>query len=115
MFQKPYIEHSYFSGNGAMLVEIEVGELWEMAGFDLALTAPGSAEDLTVSRDAAAGSAWDVTLHTKDLDGIEDWTFFWDIGGDKGYPMNKRDKVVFAWDNTFGVSWGLCGMYRRRS
>ena len=115
MLQKPGIEYLYFSGSGAMQAEIGVEETWEMVGFDLTLTALGSAENLTVTRDTAVGSAWDINIYKKDMDAIEDLAFFWRVGGDKGYPMNKGDKAVFAWDNSGNAGWGLCGMYRRRN
>ena len=67
------------------------------------LSAAGAAGNLTVTLDAAAGSAYDVVLLTQDMTTITD--LFWQP--DRPVELAEDDKIVVAWANASTRTFGL--------
>jgi len=77
---------------------------WEFLGFELHLSAAwATSEDLTVTRDALAGSGFDTLLYTRNMNGVQDIVYRFD----PAKIMRAGDVAKFAWANANSRTWGL--------
>ncbi len=73
-------------------------------GFTIHLSAaPTTAENLTITLDAADGSAWDVLEYTLGMAGETDKIWFPDVP----LILESNDVLRFAWTNTDLSTWGI--------
>ena len=79
-------------------------------GFSVHLNAvSATSENLVISKDANAGSAFDIKLYSKDMNGIQDIHNIFD----EPKPCVGGDKIDVVWDNTNAKTWGI-ELYTRR-
>ena len=71
--------------------------------------AAASAENLTVTIDAAAGAAYDTLIKTIAMAGVENYVW----APDKTCLLKAGDQIDIAWTNTDARTWGLTYVYRR--
>jgi hypothetical protein len=69
----------------------------------LHLSAAGGAANLTVTIDAIAGAAYDTVLLTQDMTLVTD--LLWQP--DRPIELDSGDKIVIAWANGAGRTYGL--------
>lgn len=69
----------------------------------LHLSAAGGAGNLTVTIDAVAGAAYDTVLLTQDMTSVVD--LYWQP--DRPIELDNGDKIVIAWANAAGRTYGL--------
>lgn len=67
------------------------------------LSAAGGAGDLTVSIDAAAGSAYDIVLKTQDMTAVTDLVW----SPERPLCFENGDKILVAWANAGTKTYGL--------
>ena len=82
---------------------IDPGKAGQLHELKIHLSAAGGAGDLTVTLDAAAGTAYDTVLMTQDMTLITD--LVWQP--DMPVYFDARDKLVVAWDNANLRTFGL--------
>ena len=97
------------SGVSAIAVTISPNAPWELEGVRLHLSAGGAATDLTVTMDSAYGSAHDTIVLTQAMNGVANVDYRW---SPTQKFTNKNDKVVIAYANGGGTTWGLEVTYR---
>lgn len=98
------------TGSGAIAETIQPAFDWEFVGLKLHLNAVGASGNLTVTEDANAGAAYDVVHLTSNLTAQADLTWF----PETPIPMVNGDKMVIAWANAGGKTFGLQVYYARR-
>ena len=98
------------TGSSAILTTVSPGADFALESISLHLSAAGGAGNLTVTIDAAAGAAYDVALPTQDMTSIAN--LFWQP--ERPIELSKDDKVVVAWANASGRTYGLIVRYRGR-
>ena len=97
------------SGSGAMSETLDYPKPFELVDVRLKVgVAPATAENFTVTIDALAGSAFDTNILTVPMAGVTS-----EIILDIGMKFKAGDKIVFAWANSDGRTWGLTYRYRR--
>jgi len=69
----------------------------------LHLSAAGGAGNLTFTIDAIAGAAYDTVLLTQDMTAVTD--LYWQP--DRPIELDSGDKIVVAWANAGGKTYGL--------
>jgi len=67
------------------------------------LSAAGGAGNLTITLDAIAGAAYDVNLLTQDMTSVTD--LYWQP--ERPVECLSGDKIVIAWANGSGRTYGL--------
>jgi hypothetical protein len=73
-------------------------------GFEVHLsTASGTVENLVVAVDSAQGAAWDRTLYTIAMNGVQDYIEMCD----PPIRIAPGDQVYVTWANTNDTLWGL--------
>jgi len=73
-------------------------------------TTPATSEELVVTLNAYAGSAYDTVISRTNMNGVDD--LYEDFDNMK---LVAGDSVDFAWTNTNTVTYGLVMTYRRLS
>ncbi len=101
-----------FGGGETVRVVLSSGFPFELLEVKLHITGtvPATAENFTITRDAADGSYWDELIRSQAMAGIT--TDIWNIR-DTPLRYNPNDKLIFAWANTDGRTWGLEIVYGR--
>ena len=101
-----------FAGTETVRIVLSSGYPFELLEVKLDITgaAPTTAENLTITRDAAAGAYWDGLVRAKPMAGVTNWE--WNIR-DTPLRYNADDKLIFAWANSDGKTWGLEVIYGR--
>ena len=92
------------TGSGAMSVEVTHDHAWRLHGFDMHInTAPTTAEDMTITKDADKGAAYDTVIDTIAMAGKTD------IAQQATRPlaMKADDKLIFEWTNTDARTWAI--------
>jgi len=87
----------------AISESIDPGKAGQLHELKIHLSAAGGAGDLTVTLDAAAGTAYDTVLMTQDMTLITD--LVWQP--DMPVYFDAGDKLVVAWDNANLRTFGL--------
>lgn len=78
---------------------------WLYYGFELHMSGAGtSVENLTITKDALAGPAFDTLILTQAMAAV---TNLEDIHLDDPRPMKAGDVIKFAYANSSSVTWGL--------
>lgn len=105
-------EAETFDGGETVRVVLSSGFPFELLEVNLHITGtvPATAENLTISRDAAAGDAWDTLVRVKPMAGVGDWE--WNIR-DTPFRYQPNDKLIFAWANSDNRSWAIEVIYGR--
>lgn len=95
------------TGTGALALTVAPGYKWQLKEVRVHLSAAGGAGDLTITMDAGAGAAYDCVLLTQDMTAKTDYFYHPD------YPLvfDATDKVVIAWANTGGKTYGIEVIY----
>ena len=84
---------------------------FDFLGFHLHLdAASATSENITVDKDANAGTEFDLNLYTLDMDTVQDISQIYD----EPIPCEGGDKIDIAWDNTNTKTWGISIFTRRR-
>ena len=99
-------------GEGAISVTVAPGELWELEGIRLHLSAGGAASALTVTVDSGFSSTFDaviLTVSAADMTGETDVDYRW---SPTRKFLNKDDKIVIAYANGGSQTWGLEVLYK---
>lgn len=73
-------------------------------------TAPTTAENLTITRDATLGVYWDELIRSEAMSGVTD--FIWDLR-DTPLRYDADDKLIFAFNNADSRIYGLEVIYGR--
>jgi hypothetical protein len=94
------------TGNAA--INETINPITAIRGFELVeirlhLSAAGGAGNLTITLDANAGAAYDAVLLTQDMTLITD--LVWQP--ENPIPFDNGDKLIVAWDNANGRTYGL--------
>ena len=98
------------TGSGAMAETVSPGYGFELVGIYLHLSSASStSEDFTISLDSTEGSAYDVLIYSKDMNGVQD--VIWEP--DRAMHFIANDELDMAWTNTDSRTWGLEIRYRR--
>ena len=85
---------------------------FEFGGFNLHLDAASlTAEDLTITLDAGAGSVYDDNIYTKDMNTLQN--LIWNIKDNPLLFTHKDDQLDFAWANSNTKTYGLEVFWRR--
>ena len=96
------------TGAVALSDTINPDKAFQLEEVRIHLSAAGGAGNLTVKLDANAGAAYDAVLLTQDMTLVTD--LLWQP--EKPIPCDKGDKIVIAWDNTNGRTYGLETKFR---
>lgn len=101
------------SGNIASSVSITTSgtEVWEVMSVNLHLSAAGGANNLTITKDAGAGSAYDAVVLTQDMTTVTDLIQLYEPGE---LVLDNDDQLDFAWTNGSGRTYGLEVIYKMR-
>ncbi len=85
--------------------ELIAGPPWEFLGLEVTLNAAAAtaSENLTVTIDAARGSAWDNLIYSKDMNGHKDINYMFD----EPRLCASGDKIDVAWANANANTWGI--------
>lgn len=83
---------------------LQFDEPWEFVGFKFHGDADGATtENLVIQLDSDAGSLFDTVLYTRDMNGVTDIVYMFDVP----VPIRQNDVVKCTWANTGSVNWGL--------
>lgn len=91
------------TGNGAISDTVSPSGPFALESVSLHLSGAGGAGNLTVTLDADAGAAYDVVLLTQDMTAVTD--LVWQP--ERPIEFGKDDKIVIAWANGAGRTYGL--------
>jgi len=91
------------TGSAAIATTITPGRASAIDSMMLHLSAVGGAGNLTVTIDSGAGSAYDTVILTQDMTLVID--LFWQP--DRPIELSSGDKIVVAWANAGGKTYGL--------
>jgi hypothetical protein len=101
----------FASGSAALAETVVLNTPFDFIGFELHCSGAGTTDDLAVTVDAAAGSAWDTVLYDESMNGRTNVFRNWPLNET---PMLVRgDELDFAWDNSGSLTWGLKVVVRR--
>lgn len=88
----------------------QTDKAYQFIGFELTFnTAPTTSENLTVTKDAGEGSAYDTVPFDQDMSGVTTWVCMFDVP----IRCQATDKLVFTYDNTDGRTYGIKVIIRR--
>lgn len=105
----PYVAET-FAGTETVKSMYSDNHPFEFLGFEVTLSAASAtSEDLTITVDAAAGSAFDNLIYSKDMNGIADINYMFDTPRE----CKANDKIDVAWDNTNDRTFGIKLFTRR--
>ena len=78
---------------------------FELIGFEITLDAAAAtaSELLTITVDAARGSAWDNLIYSQDMNGIADINYMFEAPT----QCTAGDKIDIAWANADANTWGI--------
>ena len=99
------------AGSETIKTMVGFADDWELLGYELTLdAASATAEDLTVTKDANQGAAWDVNILTEDMN-----TDQYIIDQGETFPIFCKGgtKIDFAWANTNNKLYGLTVRVKR--
>ena len=91
------------TGNAAISKTITPGVPFALESILLHLSAAGGAANLTVTLDSGDGAAYDTVLLTQDMTLVTD--LLWQP--DRPIELESGDKIVIAWANGAGRTYGL--------
>jgi len=100
-----------FGGSETVRIVLTSGSPFELLEVKLHVgVAPTTAENFTITRDANEGSYWDELIRSYGMSGVTD--FVWDV---RDIPLRYQpdDKLIFAWSNSDGRTFGLEVIYGR--
>lgn len=98
------------TGSGALSETISYPQAFELEEIRIKVgVAPTTAENLTITIDAAAGAAYDVVLAAIPMAGVTSYRW----ADDTPSLLVPGDKIVIAWANTDTRTWGITYIYRR--
>ena len=107
-------EHEVHTGAAAMDVSLAPGEPFQFLGYEchqgVIATTP---ENLTVTKDAGAGSAYDTLLDTKAMATAANKDIVQYFSGVPIKCYHKDDEIDFAWTNTDTKTYGLTIYWRK--
>lgn len=96
------------TGSGALSYTFSEGIACKVTEIELHLNAVGgAAESFTATKDDATGATYDVNYITQDMNTKQDL-----VNTDQ-HKLEAKDKIVFAWANSGGKTWGLTVKYER--
>jgi len=99
-----------FAGTDTAKCSIVMDKAYKFKSFEIHLSlASATSENLTVTKDAEEGSAFDVLLYSVDMDGYQDIVYCFD----PAISCEKGDKIVFEWSNTDNRIFGVTAVVRR--
>lgn len=103
-------EYVTATGSGALAESTTYAQAFELEEVRIHVgVAAASAENLTVTIDAAAGAAYDTLIKTVAMAGVTDYVWI----PDKKSLLKAGDQIDIAWTNTDARTWGLTYVYRR--
>lgn len=96
------------TGATAINTTVNPGRQWKFDSLSLHLSAAGASGTLTISLDAAAGAAYDITLLSQDMTLVTDLYF------QPERPINFKtgDALKIVWANAGGKTYGLEVQYQ---
>lgn len=102
-----HLRFQYATGNAAIATTLNPADSFRLVEIRVHLNAVGAAGNLTLTLDANQGSAYDLVIVTQDMSAVTDFIFQPDI------PMSfeNGDKLVCAWANGGGKTYGLTIVY----
>jgi len=90
--------------------ELRAGPPFEFHGFEITLdVASATSESLVITVDAVFGSAFDIELYSKDMNGIQHISYMFD----EPRKLSGGDKINVAWANSNSRLWGIKLFTRR--
>jgi hypothetical protein len=96
------------TGSAALSKIVEPGRAWQLEEIRIHLDAVGGAGNLTATLDAAAGAEYDAVILTQDMTAVTDLVYV----PDRPITFEKGDKLVIAWANAGGKTYGLEVVHR---
>ena len=104
-----YAEYKNVAGAITIATTLAPKTAWQIESIRVHLSAAGGAGDLTATIDHHNGSEYDVVLLTQDM------TTTVDLVWSPARPMefHKDDKLVIAWANAGGKTYGLEIVWKR--
>jgi hypothetical protein len=104
-----YMLRYKLAGNGPINSEILPSSAGEIDSLRLTLSGTsGTSETLLVKLLSASGSAFNITLHSQDINSLS--YHVWQPT--RPHPFFAGDVIAVTWSNTNDVSWGLEVIYR---
>ena len=101
-----------FAGTETVRVVLSSGFPFDLLEVKIHInTAPTTAENFTITRDANEGAYWDELVRSYGMAGVTD--FLWDVR-DTPLRYQANDKLIFAYTNTDGRTWALEALYGRK-
>jgi len=94
---------SVSTGAAAISTTISPSSAFAIDSIQLHLSAAGGGDNLTVTVDAYDGAAYDTVLYTQDMTAVTD--LYWQP--DRPIELENGDKVIVAWANAGGKTYGL--------
>ena len=102
--------YSTSTGTGALSLSISDIKALELEEVRIHVgVAPAAVENLTITIDALAGSAYDTLIKTIAMSGVTNYIWV----PDKPCLCVPGDAIAIAWTNSDGRTWGLTYVYRR--
>jgi hypothetical protein len=98
------------TGSAAVSLEVAPGSAWQLEDVRVHLNAVGGAGSLTITADAGAGEAYDVVLASQDMTAAADYVYL----PTRPLVFDADDKVVIAWENAGGKTYGVEARYSSR-
>jgi len=107
-------EHEIFTGAAAIAVSLAPGEPFQLLGYEIHQGVIATdAENLTVTKDAGAGEAYDTLLDTVAMATAANKDKIQYFSGVPIRCYHKDDQIDFAWVNTGVRTYGLTIYWRR--
>lgn len=105
-------EYVTTTGSGALAVSTDYTGAFQLEEFRIHVgVVPATAENLTITIDAAAGAAYDTLIKTIAMAGVGDYVWI----PETPCLCKAGDQIDIAWTNTDARTWGLTYVYRRIS
>lgn len=110
----PYVAET-FAGTETIQPGFKFDHDVEIIGFDLHLNAASeTVENLTVVKDAYAGSAFDDTIYTLAMNSVQNASInFEELSSSQG-EISAQDRIYFNWDNSNTKTFGLTILTKRK-
>ena len=91
------------TGATAINTTVNPGRQWKLDSITLHLSAAGGSGILTISLDAAAGTAYDTVIFTQDMTLVTDLYF----QPEQQINLKPNDGIKISWANAGGKTYGL--------
>jgi len=109
------IKQAYFTGSGAVSSSVTVSqsgtEVWDLISIEIHLSAAGGAANLTVTKNAGIGAAYDTVIITQDMTSVVNYlqTF-----STEEVVLHNTDSLDIAWANGSSRTYGIIVKYKLR-